>query len=234
MVNKATLSGRTTTPPEVKRRAHNKIDLKGRKFGRLTVIREIEQMFFPSGSKTQWECKCECGNNVNVLGSSLTTGNTKSCGCLQRELVAKRSTTHGMTGTKVYRTWQALITRCTNEKIPGFKNYGGRGIIVCERWMKFENFLDDLGLPPPGMSLDRINNEGNYCPDNCRWATRVEQAQNTRSNRNICFNGETLCLAAWARKLDMDQASMGERIDNWPIEKALTEPKQRCSNVKSM
>ena len=234
MVNKVPLVGLLGKELKIRREAHNKRDLTGMKFGLLTVVREVEQRFYPSGNRTQWECGCECGNLVNVLGNSLTTGNTRSCGCLQKTLVSRRLKTHGMTNTKVYRIWQTMVSRCNNEKATGFHNYGGRGISVCGRWMEFEKFLNDMGLPPPKTSIDRIDNDGDYCQENCRWATRKEQAQNKRNNRNIYFNGKNLCLIEWARKFDMDQSSMGERLDKWSIERALTEPKQRCANVKSM
>jgi len=122
-----------------------------------------------------------------------------------------------------------MIQRCTNQNNKDYKNYGGRGIKVCERWLKFENFLKDIGIPKNGMTLERINNDGNYELNNCKWATRVEQARNTRHNRLICYNGRIQCLSAWAEEYNISPKILWLRLSklNWSIEKSLTKPIKR-------
>lgn len=138
-----------------------------------------------------------------------------------------RSTKHGKTGTRTYRIWQAMLNRCRNKNVINFENYGGRGIKVCVRWHTFNNFLKDMGEAPLDRSIERKNNNANYNPGNCRWATRTEQARNTRRNRKITFNGVTKCLTEWAKDLGMDQASLAERLSKWPLQQALTQPKRK-------
>ncbi len=135
--------------------------------------------------------------------------------------------THGMSGTNVYRRWKHMLARCTNPKNKHYKNYGGRGIKVCERWRKFENFLADMGYPPTWKhSLDRIDNNGNYEPSNCRWATRLEQQNNIRSNKMLEFKGKRMSLSAWSRELNINKATLAGRLNKrkWSIEKAFLTP----------
>lgn len=158
-------------------------DLKGKKFGRLTVIERVEN----DKTQSKWKCVCECGIVRFVLGTCLRTGHTKSCGCLAAERSAESKLIHGQASRKnetaEYRIWIGMTKRCRNERNAAWKNYGGRGIKVCERWLIFENFFEDMGRrPSDGHSLDRINVDGNYEPSNCRWATSTEQARNTRLN----------------------------------------------------
>ena len=214
------------TPPTDKRFRN----LTGQTFGRLTVEYYAGMATYKTGNKTRWNCSCECGAEHVVTGGSLKSGHTKSCGCLNREMNLARSTKHGAAGrgrtTPEYRTWIKMLGRCTNPTNDAFHLYGGRGITVCERWLNsFENFLEDMGLKPPGRSLDRINNSLGYSPDNCRWATRTEQNRNTRTNRLLTHDGKTCCIAEWAELTGINYYTIHGRLRQcWSTEKALSEP----------
>lgn len=153
------------------------IDLTGRKFGRLTVIRRVGKR---KGGDIKWACECQCGQNIIVSANHLKDGHTKSCGCLRHEISSIRMTKHGMSKTLTYRTWASMKSRCQNPNEPRYKDYGGRGISVCDRWLKFENFLEDMGEKPRGLTLDRKNNDRGYCKENCKWSSKQEQARNRR------------------------------------------------------
>ena len=174
------------------------IDLTGKIFGRLTVIKRADAN--TNQNKPRWVCRCTCGKEVVVDGNSLKSGHIKSCGCYQLEIRTK----HGMSNTKIYRTWQAMKDRCYNPKNKKFPRYGGRGIKVCERWHIFENFYADVSILPhfgePGYTLDRIENDKDYEPGNVRWATPAEQNRNYSRNIKIEYNGEEMTLAEAAEK----------------------------------
>lgn len=208
-------------------------DLTGRTFGRLTV-----EAYAGRNEHRHhiWTCLCSCGNTRTLETGALTTGNTRSCGCLHRDSAAARASErnykHGWSiddapHAAEYRAWCAMRARCYHRTHRHYANYGGRGIVVCERWREsFANFYADMGpKPSPQHSIDRIDSNGNYEPENCRWATRAEQNRNSRHNHLITFNGETLCLTAWAERIGIKRATLDDRLrSGWSIEKALTTP----------
>jgi hypothetical protein len=164
------------------------IDLTAQRFGRLVVIERAKT----DKLKPQWLCACDCGNTSVAFGSDLKLGRHQSCGCLQKERTAQAQTTHGKSRSRAHTIWSHIKYRCTNPRCASWDIYGGRGIGICGRWMKFENFYADMGDPPEGHSIDRINVNGNYEPSNCRWATPTEQNSNTRRTRRYVFDGRAL------------------------------------------
>lgn len=203
-------------------------DISGSRFGSLTVVCMNGRITTPCGSiKTTYECVCDCGNRITTKRSNLVNGYTKSCGCLITEVLIKRNTTHGLSRSRAYKSWTNLIQRCTNKNNTKWSDYGGRGISVCDRWLaSFENFFEDMGECKYPLEIDRINNEGNYEPGNCRWATRKEQANNTRFSVHITFNGETNSLTDWARIAGVTVSTMHTRLKNkWPLERAFSAKK---------
>lgn len=192
------------------------IDLTGQKFGLLTVIKKTDKK---CSGKIVWECLCYCGNMVEVTGNHLRSGNVKSCGCIMK--------THGHSGgigkkpSDTYTCWRNMIQRCYNNKNKRYKDYGGRGITVCEEWKDFTNFLSDMGERPNGKSIDRINVNGNYEPANCRWATTKEQQNNIRNNRKVVYKGKTLTITELAEIFDIDRYVLYARLKRagWNVEK---------------
>ena len=154
-----------------------KIDLTGQRFGRLVVMNEAGKR----NNFVAWKCRCDCGNEKVITGSSLRNGSTKSCGCLNKEKTKEKHTKHGKCDTKVYQIWASMLARCYNPNSSDYKNYGGRGIKVYRPWWKFKNFYRDMGDKPEGMALERINNDKGYHPNNCKWASYKEQVENTRA-----------------------------------------------------
>ncbi len=138
------------------------------------------------------------------------------------------NSTHGKSRSSTYQIWAVMKYRCLNPNFKGYARYGGRGITVCERWMVFDNFYEDMGECPKGMSIDRINNDGNYCPENCRWATPKQQARNTSRNKPITYKGKTLCISEWAAELGISRKTLLHRLNyGWSVEKAFNEPVQK-------
>ncbi len=199
-------------------------DITGQKFSRLTAIR------FTGESKSSgrvWECVCDCGNTVEVPIGKLNSGHTKSCGCQKIESTIKRSTKHGYAKrghqNKAWSIWAGMRKRCFNPKSVGYDNYGGRGITICERWEKFENFIEDMGECPEDYSIERIDVNKGYEPNNCKWIPLNEQSKNTTRVIRITYNGETRLLADWARHFSIDYRTISYRLNSgWDIDRALT------------
>lgn len=198
------------------------MDLIGKKFYRLTVISEASKW---RDGRVRWECICLCGKKKEVLTNLLLTGVTRSCGCLRKENVGNMFRTHGMCWTPTYKSWVSMKRRVTSKKHPMYKRYGGRGISICSRWYDFKNFFNDMGNRPPNLTLERIDNEKDYTPLNCKWATRKEQNNNKISNRKIEFNGYKRNVTQWAKSLGVDPQLIYNRLRRgWTIERILTTP----------
>ncbi len=196
-------------------------DLTGQRFGRLVAV---ERNGKDANFKTRWLCRCDCGKLHTVTGTNLTRGNTVSCGCHRLEY----HTSHGMSKTKVYSVWCSMIGRCENRSDKAYKNYGARGIKVCERWKKFENFISDMGDRPSNFTIERIDNNGDYTPDNCVWADHHKQSRNKRNNRLYTVNGETKCLTDWAVDAGITYgAALGRLKRGWTIEEVISTPTLR-------
>ena len=200
-------------------------DLTGRTFFRLTVIRPVTV-----NRRTKWECECSCGNTKIVDGLDLINGGVKGCGCWHKDAMAERSKkakTYGYTHHRLYACYYRMRRRCENPADKSYKRYGGRGIKVCDEWkndiMAFINWGLENGYKE-GLSIDRIDNDGDYSPGNCRWADAMQQSNNRRTNRYVTYNGETHTYAEWSRITGIKQLTIRHRIENsgWSIEDALT------------
>jgi hypothetical protein len=206
------------------------LDLTDKRFTRLVVIKRAPNSANLANKNTRWYVVCDCGTLRIVGGQCLRSGHTKSCGCLSKEVVRERSLIHGMTrgrrGTPTYKSWSGMIQRCTNSRDKAFPEYGGRGITVCSRWRKsFLVFLSDMGECPPGLSLERRDNNQGYKPNNCYWATRKEQCNNRRSNIVLTYHGKTHTVTQWAERLGMKNDCLLSRLKlGWSVEKTLTTP----------
>lgn len=182
-----------------------KLELEGQRFGKLLVVEAVHNT---EKRWWYWKCVCDCGGKSVVRGSALKNGNTTSCGCHKKSVLGISTTKHAMWGTRTYRIWKGMNTRCHNPNTPAYKNYGGRGITVCDRWRVFSNFLSDMGECPDGLTLDRINTNGNYTQKNCRWATYKQQGRNMRCNRIFSWRGSTRCLSEWAEIFKVDASTL--------------------------
>lgn len=202
-----------------------KLNIIGRRFGRLIVIGEAESQIICGKPKRRSICQCDCGQTKIVANRHLLSGTITSCRCYQKERTSIISKTHGRTRTRIYRIWRDMLGRCYNPRRKCWKHYGGRGISVCPRWHKFENFFEDMGDAPIGLTLDRWpNNNGNYEPENCRWATLKQQSRNKRNTRWVTFNGKRLSLKDHCDQLGRSYYTTIQRITklHWPVELALT------------
>ena len=203
-----------------------KIDLTGKKFGRLTVLKQ-------SGTKHKecvWECMCDCGNKTNVISSNLRKGHTKSCGCLNTERTKQANTKHGLYGTKIHSTYYNMKNRCYNPNYYLYKHYGGKGITVCDEWLgenglsNFYNWSLKNGYADD-KSIDRIDNEKGYCPENCRWTTMKQQQNNRTNNRIITVNGNSHTMKEWSEITGIGYGTIQSRINRgWSPEDAVLTP----------
>lgn len=203
------------------------LDLTGMRFGKLTAISRAKDYTQTNGRKrTAWICRCDCGNTITALAENLKSGATTSCGCYRRECTSTRVSTHCETDTPLYGVWCTMKSRCYNKNVKYYGRYGARGIGVCDSWLDcYENFRDwaiKSGYSE-GLSIDRIDNNKGYSPDNCRWASSAEQANNRSSNNLITFRGETHNVTEWARILGINPKTIFTRLySGWSIERALS------------
>lgn len=199
---------------------------KNMKFGRLTTLK----VAYNKNHNNYWECICDCGKTKIIRANSLTSGNTKSCGCLNKEIITK----HDFCKERTYNIWKMMKERCYNKNSKSYHNYGGRGIGVCDSWKsdysKFREWAMKNGYKH-NLTLDRIDNNKEYCPENCRWATLKQQANNRTNNKLLEFNGEIRTMKEWCDLLNLNYRTVKSRlnISNWTVEKALTTPTGRRS-----
>lgn len=182
------------------------------RFGRLTVISPFESDLH---GHSRWVCKCDCGNEMVAYGTNLKRGLTTSCGCKRKEVTKEKKTTHGMYDTPLYHSWSGMLQRCKNSNDKLYHRYGGRGIKVCEEWNDFENFYQwsIKNNYRPGLTIDRINNDDSYYPENCRWTDRITQGNNTSQNRRIVYREITKTIAQWARLFKMDYNTLYRHLE---------------------
>ena len=199
------------------------IDLSGERFGKLSVLSYHSTTSYGA---TAWKCKCDCGKEVIALSNNLRKGSTKSCGCAQHKGVIRK---HGQCGTRLYSIWCGMKRRCNGINTHAYADYGGRGISVCAEWVDsfetFKKWAAENGYTD-ALSIDRIDNDGNYSPENCKWATRKTQCRNRRSSTRVSYGGKNLTLPEWEEETGIKSETMRNRINNlgWSVEKALTTP----------
>lgn len=196
------------------------IDRNGQRYERLIVTGRAPNTN-DRDTNARWHCQCDCGNTTIAYGQDLARGKVKSCGCRN----AERIQTHGLARTPVYGVWKQIFQRCENPKCPSFKNYGARGIRVCDEWRSFEGFFADMGHPPHKRSLERRDNSMGYSKGNCYWATPRQQLNNKRTNHVLSFGGLKMTTSEWARHLGIPVSSLFSRLGyGWSVEDALTRP----------
>lgn len=204
------------------------VDLTGKRFGKLVVVGRADDYISPKGYRSlNWSCVCDCGNETVVRGCNLRSGASLSCGC--NRICNPNRRTHGMKNSRIYSIWRSMKDRCFNENCVSYKNYGARGITVCDEWANNFSAFYDWAIKAgysECLSIDRIDNDGNYTPSNCRWATPEVQANNTRHNHMIEYNGKTLTLSQWSKLTGIKYSKIKERINKcgWSVEKTLTTP----------
>ena len=203
-----------------------RLDLVGEKYGRLEVK---EYVGCSKHGDTEYRCKCDCGNERVVRAYNLRSGNTSSCGCLHKEMLSSARKTHGLSSSKLYSVWTAIIARCNHVNHPSYKYYGERGIRVCKEWEESFLVFHEWALSSEyqdNLTIDRKDNSGDYSPDNCKWSTKTEQQNNRRVNRFITFNGETKTLAQWSKVVGLKYNALQYRWSSgWSEEETLLTPK---------
>lgn len=215
-------------------------NLIGQRFGRLLVTNEAAKRRTKGGTSVRmWICKCDCGNITILSTGNLTSGNTKSCGCYKKDRNSQVFTKHKKTGTKLYRVWSNIKDRCLRENANQYRDYGGRGIVMCDEWKNDFQVFYDWAISngyKEGLTIERIDVNGNYCPENCTWIPREQQSKNRRNCHYIFYKGETKTLSEWSRILHVDR----ECVRNWEkklgsgekaIEKVLSSPRHTKNNI---
>lgn len=207
----------------------------GKTFGKLQVRGYSHHRYFKSGQSSRyWDCRCECGNEVKVCGKGLRSGNSWHCGCEAKAVRDRKGAGRPRRKGGIYGIYSSMLARCKNPNVKNYHLYGGRGITVCDRWKGpsgFDFFLSDMGPRPHGMSIDRINNDGPYSPENCRWATRIEQNNNRSSNHLIPVNGVMMSVASAERVLGFYPRTLQNRLNmGWSVERATTQPIKPIKN----
>lgn len=214
-------------------------DLSGKKFGKLTAIRRTDDYISPSGHHaTRWLCQCDCGNTVYIAAHQLKSGKTKSCGCYQKERASESNRTHGLSKERLYFTWKDMRSRCQNPRSKEYANYGGRGILLCKEWedyLKFREWALSHGYQE-NLTIDRIDNDKGYCPENCRWATRTQQNRNMRRNHHVTYHGKDYIAAELARKAGIGKSVFLNRIMNegFTVEEAVELPAIRGKSKRQL
>lgn len=194
----------------------------GQQYANLVVLQRLPNA---SNGDAVWLCRCACESETRVRSSNLTSGHTRSCGCLQISS-ARQSKSHGKSYDRTYRIWANMKARCTNPSSTFFSHYGGRGISYAPEWERFEIFHEEMGDCPPGLTIERVNNDGNYCKSNCVWASRKQQARNKRGNHLLAHAGEEKTIIDWAESGQIDATTLLKRIRRgWSVEDALNTPK---------
>lgn len=212
------------------------IDISGKKFNRLTAIKSLNKASYKQNktSKSYWLFKCDCGNEKIIRKDDVVSGIVKSCGCLQKEMASKsakiKSKKHGDSNNRLYRIYHAILNRCYYKKDINYQNYGNRGICVCDEWnnrngyKKFKDWAIKNGYND-NLTIDRIDVNGDYCPENCRWATHKQQGRNTRTNHYIVWNNEKHCISEWAEILGINPRTLQSRISRgWDLKNIFTKP----------
>ena len=205
------------------------VDRSGHRYGRLVALRPTPLK--ESSGCIKWLCQCDCGNQTIVSGSALQSGATKSCGCLHKETAYRQSYRHGMAQSRLYREWNNMKSRCNFKSGKCYSRYGGRGITYCKEWEDFVNF-EKWALQngyADNLTLDRINNDGSYTPDNCRWVTNIEQQRNKCDNHFITYRGQTKTVVEWAEAIGISSSTIIRRLRRgWSVAQALEQPSMRC------
>lgn len=216
VVTRYSLISGNTTSCGCRKKGPTREDITGKRFGRLTVICFDHN---DHHHNSYWLCECDCGNRTVVTRGGLTSGNTTSCGCYNRERVRESTTTHGLSRTPLYKVWRDIRTRCENENNSAYHRYGGRGIRICEKWHDFENFKNwaDSSGYDVGLTIDRIDNDGDYCPENCRWVDWSVQGNNRSTNRLVEYKGQVHNIMEWSKTLGVNYSTLRGRINRYDM-----------------